>query len=219
MSSNLNAFIQSKLPKLSSWLTPHAEHACRLRLSRHTATCAKLTSTQEDGQQHDRQNNRQHEQKAARLAPRVALISRSRPQLPIRRMRVLVRPLHIIRNARQLLALLRDDLRDLLEEHIQIPYTLLNVPDLLLALSDQGILEIDLVLRGQPEFLLELLLLLLLRRRGERGAFFFISSCGTRGRDGGPLFFECLALKGLELVEGLLKFAEELLLFVFLRRL
>lgn len=134
-------------------------------------------------------------------------------------MRVLVRPLHVIRNARQLLTLLRDDLRDLLKEHIQIPHTLLNVPDLLLALSDQGILEVDLVLRGQPEFLLELLLLLLLRRRGERGAFFFISSCGTRGRDGCSLFFECLALKGLELVEGLLKLAEELLLFVFLRRL
>lgn len=80
-------------------------------------------------------------------------------------MRVLVRPLHIIRNTRQLLALLSDDLRDLLKEHIQIPHTLLNVADLLLALSNQGILEVDLVLRGQSEFLLELLLLLLLGRR------------------------------------------------------
>lgn len=134
-------------------------------------------------------------------------------------MRILVCPLHVIRDARQLLALLSDDLGDLLEEHIQISHTLLNVSDLLLALGNQGILEVDLVLRGQPQFLLKLLLLLLLGRRGKRGAFFFVSSCGARGGDGGPLLFEGLALKRLKLVEGLLEFTEELLLFVLLCRL
>lgn len=67
---------------------------------------------------------------------------------------------HILRNPRQLLALLGHDLRDLLEQHVQIAHALLNVTDLLLALRDQGVLEVDLVLRGQPQFLLQLLLLL-----------------------------------------------------------
>lgn len=115
-------------------------------------------------------------------------------------MRVFVRPLHVIRYARQLLTLLSHDLCDLLEQHIQVPDTLLDIANFLFSLRDQGVLEVDLVLRSQPEFLLQLLLLLLLRCGGQRGAVFFVSRGSASGRDGGPLFFECLALEGLKLV-------------------
>lgn len=115
-----------------------------------------------------------------------------------------MRPLHILRNATQLLALLRHDLRDLLKQHIEITHALFDVADLLFAFRDQGILEVDLVLRGQPQLLLQLLLLLLLTlgNRAQVRAFFLICGCGPRGGDRSPLFLEGLALEGLEFFEG-----------------
>ena len=48
------------------------------------------------------------------------------------------------------------------EQHVQVADTLLDVADLLLALDDESLLEVDLVLRGHGgEFLLLLLLELL----------------------------------------------------------
>lgn len=132
--------------------------------------------------------------------------------------------LDILRDPRQLFPLFSDNLRHLLEQHIQIADALFDVLDLLLALRNKCILEVDFVLGRQAQlFLLELLLLLLavaaLLDGTEGGAAFFFVGGGTRSGDGGTLFFEGLALEGLEVGEGCLKLAEELLLLVFLRGL
>lgn len=129
-----------------------------------------------------------------------------------------MRVLDILSDPRQLLALLGDDLCDLLEEHVEVADALLDVADLFLTLRDQSVLKVNLVLRGQPQFLLHLLLqlLLVLRSGGEWCAFFLVGSGGTGGGDGGPLFFQGLALKRLEFVEVLFELAEDLALLVFL---
>lgn len=138
-------------------------------------------------------------------------------------MRILVGALHILRNAAQLLTLLGNDLCNLLEQHIEVAHALLDVLDLFLAFRDEGVLEVDLVLGGEPQFLLQLRLLLLLsvtrRNSAEVRALFFVSGRGSCSRDGGALFFKGLALEGLKLVERRLELAEELLLLVFLRGL
>lgn len=125
-----------------------------------------------------------------------------------------MRPLHIIRNICQVLPLLRNDLRNLLEQHIQIPNALLDVSDLLLALGNQRILEVNLVLWGEPQLLLLLDLLEVVG--GLAGAAFLVVGGCAGGGYGGALFLEGLALEGLEFIEGGLEVAEELLLFVFL---
>jgi hypothetical protein len=45
-----------------------------------------------------------------------------------------------------LFALLADDLSDLLEENVEIHDTFFDVTDLLLSLSNEGILKVDLIL-------------------------------------------------------------------------
>lgn len=112
-----------------------------------------------DGQNDQRQNNRQNQQQTTSLAPRILLIPCGTPELHIRRPSIRPDILGIIRDGVKLFSLLTDDLRNLLEQHIQIPHALLDVPDLLFSLYDQGVLEIDLVLWGQTcKFLLLLLL-------------------------------------------------------------
>jgi hypothetical protein len=64
--------------------------------------------------------------------------------------------------------LLANNLRHLAEQDIEVAHTLFDVPDLLLALNNQGLLEVDLVLVGELG-LLDLLLLLKLFKRGARG--------------------------------------------------
>jgi hypothetical protein len=71
--------------------------------------------------------------------------------------RVVADILHVIRNGSKLLALLIDDLRDLSEEHVQVADTLLDIADLLLALNDKGLLEVNLVLLRKLRNLLLLL--------------------------------------------------------------
>jgi hypothetical protein len=95
--------------------------------------------------------------------------------------------------------LLAHDLRDLLEQDVQIAHALLDVADLLLPLDDQRLLEVDLVLRRQA---LELLLLLLLEElcifaRGRGDAALDVDG-RAGGGDGGLLLFEGLALEVLE---------------------
>lgn len=179
--------------------------------------------TQEDSQQNNRQDDRQHQQQTTRLTPCISLIPRSLPEFPVRATRILVGALHILSNPTQLLTLLGDDLRNLLEQHVEITHALLDVLDLLLALCDEGVLKVDLVLGGKPQILLQLRLLLLRsmtwRNCTEVRALLFVSGGGSCSRDGRALFFEGLALEELELVERGLELAEELLLLVFLRGL
>lgn len=181
------------------------------------------SSAQEHGQQDNRQNHRQHHQQATRLAPRIPLIPRRLPQLPIRAPRILVCTLHIVRNPSQLLALFSDNLRHLLEQHIQVAHTLLDILNLLLTLSNERILEVDVVLRREAQLLLLELLLAVattaLLDGTEGGAAFFFVGGSACCRDRGTLFLEGLALQGLKVGEGGLELAEELLLFVFLRGL
>lgn len=103
---------------------------------------------------------------------------------------------------RELLALFADNLRDLLEEDVEIADALFDVSNLVLALADEGILEVHLVLGGQMDLFLLLLLQLELLPlvAGLAGGSVIKSDLG--GGDGGPLFLEGGALKGLELGEG-----------------
>lgn len=71
--------------------------------------------------------------------------------------RVVADILHVICNGSKLLALLIDDLRDLSEEHVQVADTLLDIANLLLALNDKGLLEVNLVLLRKLRNLLLLL--------------------------------------------------------------
>ena len=95
---------------------------------------------------------------------------------------------------------------------IQLPNTLLNIPDLALALDNEGFLEIDLVLRGETEllFLLEELPAAGLgAAAGGGGGTAFAVERGAVGGCGGAFFVEGGALEVLEFFEGGLEFAVE----------
>lgn len=117
-------------------------------LSCPASTLPRIPLTKENRQQNDRQYNRQYQHQTTRLTPRILLIPCRAPQLQIRRPRVRLHVLRVVRDRVDLLALLAHDLRHLLEQHVQVAHALLDVPDLLLALDDQRLLEVDLGLRG-----------------------------------------------------------------------
>ncbi|KAK5634211.1 hypothetical protein RRF57_009925 [Xylaria bambusicola] len=166
------------------------------------------------------QDDGQNEKQAASFAPGVLLKPRGAPQLVIGTTGIVPHVDGVGLYRLELLALLSHDLRNLLEEDIQVTDALLNMPNLVLAFSDEGILEVDLVLRGQMDlFLLLQLKLLAMLPRDAGGVTGIVVKCTLGCRDGGTLFLEGCALKGLKFGEGSFEFAGEFLLGVFLRRL
>ncbi len=177
-------------------------------------------SSEKHGQQHDSHDNSQHEKKTASLAPRILLIPRGAPQLVVGSAGIVTHIDGVTLYRPELLTLLTHDLRNLLEEDVEIAHTLFNMPDLLLTFSDEGVLEVNLVLCGQMNLFLLLQLKLLPLLSGGAGiADGILLMCDPGSGDGGALFLEGGALKGLEFGEVGLELAREFLLGVFLRRL
>lgn len=126
----------------------------------------------------------------------------------------------VLLDGHELISLFADNLGDLLEEDVEITHALLDVPDLVLALGDEGVLEVDLVLGDKVDLLLLLQLELLAVVAGGAGlSGRLVVEGGAGGGDGGTLFLEGRALEGLEIGEGRLQLARELLLGVLLRGL
>lgn len=165
---------------------------------------AGVLSAKEHGQQHNRQNDRQHQQQAAGLATGVALVPCRRPQLVVRAARVRPHVLDVVGNVVELLALFVHHRCHLCEQHVEVAHTLLNVADFVLALDNERLLKVDLVLRGQPcelLLLLELLLLKLLAAASSRSArcIAVLAGSGPRCRNRCLFLLERLPLQGLEL--------------------
>lgn len=101
------------------------------------------------------------------------------------------------------------------EQLVQLAHRLLDIPDLGLALDDEGFLKVDLALVGENGLLLLELLLRLsafLRWRGHAFLFEGGSLCGGRG----TLLLERLPLQALKLGEGGFEFGVEFVLRVLL---
>jgi len=105
-------------------------------------------------------------------------------------------------------------MRDIPEQFVQLADALLDVTDLGLALDDQGVLEVDLVLRGEAELLLSLQLDGGAAADLDRGGGLFEGGAGGGGA--GALLREGELLDDLEFLERGLEFAGEFLLGVFL---
>jgi len=194
-------------------LTPNSPK--KLKCANHDRDIVLLPIlTHEHSQQDNRQNYRQNQQQHASLAPRILLIPRCTPQLHIRTPRIAPRVVHIRRNRIELLALLAHDMRDIPEQFVQLADALLDVTDLGLALDDQGVLEVDLVLRGEAELLLSLQLDGGAAADLDRGGGLFEGGAGGGGA--GALLREGELLDDLEFLERGLEFAGEFLLGVFL---
>ena len=181
-------------------------------------------SPEEDGQQNNGQDDGHDEKQAAGLAAGVLLVAGGAAELVVGAAGVVAHVGGVVLDGLQLLALLRNDLGDLLEEHVEVAHALLDLADLLLALSDEGLLEIDLVLGNNMDlFLLELELVLVLGGEVGGGMVGVGQKLGVDGglggAYGGALLLEGGALQGLELAEGGLELARDLLLGVSLRRL
>lgn len=180
---------------------------------------ALLALAQEYSQQDNRQDHRQNEQQHASRAPRILLIPRRTPQLHIGTPRIRPRIIYIRRNRIELVALLAHDMCHVAEELVQLAHALLDIADLRLPLHDQRVLEVHLVLRGEPQLLLRLLLLpeyaatAPVAALAWRAGFF---ERGARGAVAGAFFGEGGLLDVLEFAEGGLEFARELLLRVSL---
>lgn len=124
-------------------------------------------STDNDCKDNNREYNGENDEQAATLVTGCLLISCCLSVFDVRLPGIGMYVLDIVGNRRQLLALLVHNLRNLTEQHVEIPYALLNVSDLLLAFDDQGFLEVDLVL-GRHLRLCEFLSLELLEGRARR---------------------------------------------------
>jgi hypothetical protein len=105
-------------------------------------------------------------------------------------------------------------MRDIPEQFVQLADALLDISDLGLALDDQGVLEVDLVLRGEAELLLGLQLDGGAAADLDGGGGLFEGGAGGSGA--GALLGEGQLLDDLEFLERGLEFAGELLLGVFL---
>jgi hypothetical protein len=178
------------------------------------------SASAQNGRQYDNeQNDGQNQQQATRLTPCLLLIPTRRSQFKIRASRILHRVLHIILNDIERLALLSHNVRHIAEQLIQLANALLDIADLRLALDNQRLLEVDLVLWSESQLLLLLLLLLLtwlISIRLIAGGAAATADGGPLGIGGRPLLLECKALDRLEFVAGGLEFAREFLLGVFL---
>lgn len=174
-----------------------------------------LVLVENNGENDNGQDDGQDEQQAAALITGSLLISCCLTVLDFGLPGVVAHVLHVVGNRVELFALFADNLRHLSEEHVQIADALLDVADLLFALDDESLLEVDLVLVRN---LRHLLLALQLLQRGARlptiMPFGFLGGAG--GGDGCTLLLEGAALEVLEFLKGGLEVARDLGLFVLL---
>ena len=113
-----------------------------------------LTLTQENGQQHDSHDDTKDQQQAETLVASCLLVSCRLSVLNVGLSGVIADIFDIVHNRVERLALLADNVRHLSEQHVQVAHALLNAANLLLALHNQRLLEVDVVLvRDLDEFL------------------------------------------------------------------
>ena len=175
-------------------------------------------SAQDDGQNDNRQDHSQDDQQATGLIPGRLLMPRCGPKFRVRTPGVIPHALDILADYVQLLALLVHHVRHVPEELVQLSHALLNVSDLALALNDQALLEVDLVLRSEAQlflFLLELLRARSLARGRSSAAAGVFESCASGGCRS-SLLFDGAALEHLELGKRGFEFAIQLALGEFL---
>jgi hypothetical protein len=126
---------------------------------------------------------------------------RRRRQLDVRASCVVPDVLDVVGDQIQRLPLLMDHVRHIAEQLVELRHGLLDVPDLRLALDDERLLEVDLVLRREPQLLLLLLLLRVLAPDGRRRLRGLFVERGAAGGGGGALLVDGGALQVLELLE------------------
>lgn len=158
-------------------------------------------SIHENCQKHNGQDDQHYNHQAAALVTGRLLILCGLSVLDVRLPCVLTCVLDVVLNSVERLALFTHNLCHLSEQNVEVAHTLLNIANLLLALDDKGLLEIDLVLVSQLGLLNLLLLLELLERRarGIGTSELALLSC-TSGCDGCLLFLQCASLKALEIL-------------------
>lgn len=99
----------------------------------------------------DRQHDYSHDdgedqQQTTALVAGCLLVPRCLPVFDVGLPSIGVNVFHVVGNVIQLLPLLVDNLCDLSEQHVEIANTLLNIANLFLALDDERLLEVHLVL-------------------------------------------------------------------------
>jgi len=179
---------------------PGCQVLCAQKMPMMLNACATSLS-QDDSRNDDNKHNRKDDQQTASLPPRILLISAGAPQLYIRMLRIRSHILHVPTYRIELSSLFVHDMRHISKQLIELSNALLDIPYLRFPLHNQGLLEVNFILRRQSQLILFLQLRLLLLRGIVRiwamgGVFGFES--GPSGGCGHSLLLKCLALDSLK---------------------
>lgn len=105
--------------------------------------------SEEDCQQHNRQDYAENEHQTEALVASRLLIPRSLAILDVCLACVVSNILDIVRNRPQLLALFCDNVRNLAEKHIQVANTLFDIANFLFTLDEKSLVKVHLILGRQ----------------------------------------------------------------------